>query len=195
MQQRQGTEQAQNRARKPTGFILAGVVGLVLLIAGCGASGPEVTETADGFKRVEAIDMTLQWRVDGNYTEFIVTSPRQGWVGVGFDPDVGMRGADIIIGYVETDGTVVIEDHYGTALTNHESDVSLGGTDDIEIIGGERTSNGTRLHFRRPLDSGDQYDRPLVPGENHKIMLAHGAARDLTSDHGTRSRTSFDVEF
>ncbi len=172
-------------------MLLAAVIAAV---AACDPP-PEVTETDEGFKRVEAIDMTLEWRVDGDMAEFIVTSPEQGWVGVGFDPEATMRGADIIIGYVEDDGNVVIEDHYGDQLTTHRPDTELGGTDDVELIAGELTDGGTMLHFRRPLDSGDEYDNPLNPGETHTFMLAYGTSNDLSSDHGTDSRTSFDVEF
>jgi hypothetical protein len=173
----------------------AAAVGFAAILIGCGSPALEVTETADGFRRVETIGMTLQWRVQGDTAEFIVTSPEQGWVGVGFDPVTTMRGADIIIGYVESDGTVVIEDHYGHQLTAHRPDTDLGGTDDVEVIGGERTGDGTKLHFRRPLDSGDEYDNPLVPGGTHKIMLAYGRTRDFSSDHGRNARTSFEVEF
>lgn len=98
-----------------------------------------------------------------------------------------MRGADFVIGYVENDGNVVIEDH--------TADTELGGTDDVELIAGELTNDGTMLHFRRPLDSGDEYDNPLTPGDTHTILLAYGNANDLTSDHGPDQRTSFDVEF
>ena len=176
------------------GALGTSVAALIMILAGC-PSPPEVTLTDDGFKHVETIGMTLRWRVDGDMAEFIVTAPEQGWVGVGFDPESVMRGADIIIGYVEADGTVVIEDHWGDALTSHRPDTELGGTDDVEIIGGERTNSGTMLHFRRPLDSGDQYDRPLTPGENHTIMLAYGPAADTTSEHQRDARTSFRVEF
>lgn len=170
------------------------LAGVLVVVMACDPP-PEVTVTEAGFKRVETIGMTLEWRVDGDMAEFIVTSPEQGWVGVGFDPQTSMRGADLIIGYVEADGNIVIEDHYGDQLTTHVPDTELGGTDDVELIGGELTSDGTMLHFRRPLDSGDEYDNPLRPGETHTIMLAYGTANDLTSDHGTRNRTSFNVEF
>ena len=175
-------------------IVFAAAVAAAALLAAC-EPPPEVEETAEGFTRVEAIEMTLEWRVDGDMAEFIVTSPAQGWVGVGFDPESAMRGADFVIGYVENDGNVVIEDHYGDRLTNHTADTELGGTDDVELIAGELTNDGTMLHFRRPLDSGDEYDNPLTPGETHTILLAYGNANDLTSDHGPDQRTSFDVEF
>lgn len=177
-------------------FVMLGfAVAFLVVLSACSSPAPEVTETGDGFKQVEAVGMTLRWRVVDDMAEFIVTSPEQGWVGVGFDAETVMRGADIIIGYVEPDGTVVIEDHYGDGLTSHRRDTELGGSDDVEIIGGEVTSDGTMLHFRRPLDSGDQYDKPLVPGQTHKFMLAYGMARDLRSDHGPNARASFSLEF
>ena len=65
-----------------------------------GAKSADVTTTEGGFKQVEEIDMVLQRRVVRDTLEMKATSPGLGWISVGFDADMLMKGADYVIGYV-----------------------------------------------------------------------------------------------
>jgi len=174
--------------------LVLGVVAIALVLAACGGGKPEVevTTNAQGFKQVEAIDMVLQWKISGSTIEIIVTAPGDGWVGVGFDPEEFMKGANFILGYV-ADGTTTIQDHYGNQLINHAHDSDLGGTDDVTVLGGSEDANGTMLHFSIPLDSGDQYDKPLSAGTKHKVLLAYGTTDDYGTQHAQTHRTSLEL--
>ena len=69
---------------------------------------------------------------------------------------------------------------------SHPADESLGGSDDILEYGGVEEGQVTVIEFKIPLDSGDEYDKPLKPGSSYTVLLAWGATDDLTSYHGGR---------
>ena len=174
-----------------TGFLFS-ILATALVACG-GKESIEVTTTSDGFRQVKVIDSTLQWKIQGATLEVKVTAPARGWVGVGFDPDSIMKGANFIIGYVEA-GVGRIEDHYGNKLTEHLSDVELGGTENATLISATESASSTTLHFSIPLDSGDEFDKPLVGGQTYKILLAYHDSDDFVSEHSGDARIGFDVE-
>jgi hypothetical protein len=104
-----------------------------------------------------------------------------------------MQDANIIIGYV-TNGSLNITDQYGTATTDHQLDTEIGGSNDIADASGSESNGRTELRFRIPLDSGDDADKPLTPGETYTVLLAHGPedADDTTTYH--QGRTSVEIE-
>jgi hypothetical protein len=164
-------------------LLLAGA--LLSLGAGCGnPAGP--SGTPDGWMEYTLEGYTLQWLVEDSTGSLRVrmTAPTTGWVAVGFDPVSFMQDANLIIGFVEG-GAPQVRDDFGTGLTSHEADTTLGGTDDVELIGGSETSGETQIEFRIPLDSGDAFDRVLANGTTYMVILAHGAdgADDFTSQH------------
>jgi len=138
------------------------------------------------WQTVGAAGVTFEYRVtpDGLNLEGILIGQTTGWVSVGFNPTFMMRDANIIIGYVTSNGPM-IRDDWGTGNTSHVSDQSLGGTDDVTLIAGSEEDGFTTLHFTIPLDSGDQYDQPLSIGQTYPIILARGAngANNFTSVH------------
>ena len=150
------------------------------------------TVTDDGYKLVESVGMTFRWKVVDDELDIILTSPAKGWLAVGFDPTQVMKDADIYIGFVGEEGNVSVRDDFATWFTSHEPDESLGGNSDVTVTGGSESAEGSRIHFRIPLDSGDEYDRVLTPGGEHEVMLAYGENDDLGKRH--RDRSKFTVE-
>jgi hypothetical protein len=136
---------------------------------------------------VEGSGITLTWEIEGEYLLVSVKAPTDGWVAVGFKPERAMQGANIIIGYVEKDGTVVVEDHYGTRPIAHQSDVSMGGTRDVERIEGSETGGFTTISFAVPMQSDDEYDAPLAAGETFPVLLAYGARDNFRIKHPVRT--------
>lgn len=149
----------------------------VLAMAATAAAQEWQELTVDGF--------TLRWAtLEGGNLGVELTGPTTGWVAVGFDPDQMMQGANLIIGYVES-GTPSLRDDWGVATTSHASDVSLGGSDDVTVDGGSESGGETTIEFTIPLDSGDDYDKPLSPGSTYPVILARGpdGADDFTTYH------------
>jgi hypothetical protein len=160
--------------------------------ADTGAESQEATVEA-AFESLEHEGYTLQWRVDGDMIDVVVSYETTGWLSVGFDPSRMMKDANIVIGYVDGD-TVTISDEYGTGQTAHRADTEIDGSDDLENTSGSESGGVTELRFSMPLDSGDSADKPLEPGQSYTVLLAHGpdGADDKTTYH--EGRTSVEIE-
>ncbi len=142
----------------------------------------------EGFSSVDIDTINVQLMVEGENLRVQVTAPTTGWVAVGFDPSRMMRDANIIIGYVDSNGEIHVRDDYGLGLTRHGADTDNGGTRDVTDIEGEERDGMTQLSFTIPLDSGDELDKPLEPGNTYRIIAAHGpdGKDDFGSYHATR---------
>lgn len=132
--------------------------------------------------------MRVLWSNDAESLYLAMEAPTTGWVSVGLDPETRMKGANYIIGAV-VEGEAKAWDAYGTAPVgaSHPPDEELGGTDDIVAFAGVEEEGSTRLEFQIPLDSGDQYDKPLVPGQTYAIIVAMGNSDEFNSRHTFRA--------
>jgi len=141
----------------------------------------------------EGTGMRLTWTVDGERIFVGLHSPGHGWLALGLAPDGPMmRGADILMGYV-TGGKAVLEDQYGDSPVSHARDVDDGGSEDVDDFAGSEDEGGTTLEWVRPLQTGDELDKPLVAGEMF-IQLAYAEQDDWTSYHG-QTRNTLTVRF
>lgn len=144
------------------------------------------TVAAEYDHETEAGGMSFAWKAADGNLHVKLTAPTTGWVGIGFNPTEGMKGANYILGYVK-DGKVELRDDYGDSERNHNEDVKLGGTSDLTVIGGEEKGNNTIVEFSIPLNSGDKYDSVLNPEEDTVVLLAFGGSRDsMRSKHKYR---------
>jgi hypothetical protein len=173
----------QYRRKEGTVKRLTGLLVALCLLAGCGndATGPDGEPqwedlTVDGFE--------LSWLASDSVLSIELDAPTTGWVGIGLDPEMQMQGADFVIGFA-VDSVVTIRDDWGVAPTSHRADTTLGGTDDIITFDGSENAGRTEISFSIPLDSGDQYDKPLEHGVSYSIILARGpsGADDFSIQH------------
>lgn len=177
--------------------VLVAAAGLAVgSLAGCGDSATEPEQGEGGWQEYSTGDFLFEWQFEDSPAalRLRLTAPTTGWVSVGFDPTSMMEEANLLVGYVEG-GTAYIRDDYGTGQFSHASDVSLGGTDDAEIISGSESSGETSLEFRIPLDSGDQYDKVLTQGTAYTLIFAYGedGADDFASYHAWAEAASFEL--
>jgi len=148
-------------------------------VIGAGSIDPPDTT---GFYSTSAAGVTLKYKVDNTDLHCIISSSSTGWVAVGFNPGSMMQNANYIIGYAQGNNAF-IRDEWGTGTTTHEPDIDLGGTDNVALISGSEIAGETRIEFKIPLDSGDQYDQHLAINETYPIILARGGSDDFTSYH------------
>jgi len=145
----------------------------------------------DGEYAHEAIigEVRLWWRNDAEFLYLAMEAPTTGWIAVGLDPTNRMEGANFIFGAV-ADGEVQIWDAYGTAPVgaNHPPDEDLGGTNDIVTYTGVEEDGVTRFEVRIPLDSGDEYDKPLQPGSTYPVIAAVGTSDSFDARHSSRAQ-------
>ncbi len=143
------------------------------------------------YQKFDTLGITFQWRTTSDSIYVKLSAHTTGWLAAGFDPEPGqkMLHANQIIGYVSA-GAVHIEDDYANQQTSHVSDVSLGGQDNVSDKQGSELAGTTEITFTFPLNSGDQYDKVLVPGDTHTVILAHGAdgVDDFATWHGSTTR-------
>lgn len=124
--------------------------------------------------------MKLSWAVDGDRLRCTMSAPGTGWVRVGFNSVRAQHLANMVLGWVDASGAHV-EDRYANDPPFIEPDVALGGTADVELIGGSEASGRTTVEFSIPLDSGDAFDLPLSAGQTVYFILAYGPDDDPKS--------------
>lgn len=159
---------------------------VIVLSAGSAMAWQEIT--VDGF--------VLRWETaTGENLSVELSAPTTGWVAVGFNPTQMMLNANIIIGYVAS-GTPSLRDDFGWQTTSHRDDTLLGGTSDVTVDGGFETAGSTEIQFTIPLNSGDAYDRQLVPGNTYPIILARSAdgQDDFSALHDAIATTSITID-
>lgn len=157
----------------------------------------EATEEADAAVQIDGTigveeytdtatfgDMVVSWRHDGEFLYLAMEGPTEGWIAVGIEPTQAMADADYLFGYVEA-GEAKFWDAYGTAPVGaeHPPDEELGGTSDIVEMAGTEENGVTRFEVQIPLDSGDEYDKVLMPGESYSIIVAMGPTDEYNSKH------------
>jgi len=153
--------------------------------------------SAQGWQEITVNGFTLRWAtVSGGNLSVELNAPTTGWVSVGFAPTNMMLNANIVIGYVSS-GTQALQDNFGVSPEIHIEDVLLGGTSDVTIdAGGFEAGGSTELHFTIPLNSGDQYDRVLVPGNTYPVIFAMGGngQDNFSSMHTAFGYSSITIE-
>lgn len=137
-------------------------------------------------------DFEIYWLNDDQYVYIGMMAKTSGWIAIGFGPETMMKNLDIIEGIV-TDSKLTISDQFSSGnFGPHLPDTQLGGTDDILASGGKVDNGYTTIEFKRKLDTGDKYDKPLVKGKN-KIAWAIGGS-DLTKHHMSVGYGEIDIK-
>lgn len=127
--------------------------------------------------------LEVYWRNDGEYLYMALKGKTTGWVAIGFEPSYAMKDADMVIGWVQ-DGGVVVIDAYSTGTYGpHPPDTKLGGSDDILEKAGREENGYTVIEFKRKLNTGDKYDKVLTPGKTVKFIYAMADSDDFTAKH------------
>jgi hypothetical protein len=145
---------------------------------------------------IEVAGVEFHWMNDGENLYAALAAQTNGWVSVGFDPENQMQGANFIFGYVQ-DGTPVVQDMFGTqpkGRGSHPPDEQLGGTDDVLEYAGSEEGDLTVIEFRIPLDSGDEFDKPLSAGATYTVLLARGRSDDSDSRHSAEGKTEITLD-
>jgi hypothetical protein len=135
----------------------------------------------------------LSWSNDDSFIYAGIKAKTTGWVAVGFGAESLMKNADIIQGYV-ADGKAVVMDTFSTGQFGpHPPDTELGGTNDIIETSAKIDNAYITVEFKRKLDTGDKYDKPLVKGTN-KIIWAFSSEPKATLKHTARGHGEIDIQ-
>jgi len=135
------------------------------------------TQAAEYDHEIQVNKISFAWKVAGDTLAVKLTAETEGWVGIGFNPEHEMKGANFILGYVK-DGVVELDDDFGNGKNSHKADTKLDGTSDVTLVGGTETDGMTSIEFTIPLNSGDKTDTTIDATGENTILLAYGAGRD-----------------
>ena len=133
-------------------------------------------------------DMRFFWTLQGDSIDVKLSAPTNGWMGIGFNPDVpeNMKGANFLIGYVKG-GKAEAFDHYGTEKNKHKDDEKIDGKSNLSNLSGSEQDGQTVLEFTVPLDSGDSMDGPLSVQGDTVVLLAYGRSDSIVLKHRFRA--------
>ncbi|CAD8190089.1 unnamed protein product [Paramecium pentaurelia] len=108
-----------------------------------------------------------------------------------------MSDADLWV-FEVYDNVITVNDSYCVKHGRPPTDISSGGTDDLQLLGYYYNQNGkTGVKFKRLVKTGDQYDKDLIEGEAVDFIWAHGKteANITVSNHGNVNRGSVILNF
>jgi hypothetical protein len=144
-------------------------------------------------KTIQVKDFTFVYKVDGPNLVASVSCPTSGWVAVGFNPSKIMKDANLIMGYADPEGPVIV-DQFGSDTYKHQPDTSIGGRNDIIDANCVEENGMTTLSFTIPLSSGDSKDVVLQKNSKTKVIFAAGKEKDLKKKHYKTARTEIILE-
>ncbi|ROT77268.1 dopamine beta hydroxylase [Penaeus vannamei] len=132
----------------------------------------------------------MLWTPGEEDITFEIQVATKGYVGLGFSPNGGMAGSDIVLGWVTDGGEVMVQDSYATGYSQPLKD----DQQDVELLGGYQNDTHTVLRFSRPWSTCDEQDFELS-SDTVRVIWAIGSedpAGDLMRRHdhrGTKSLT------
>jgi len=151
----------------------------LLLLAALNAFSQQQILEKEGF--------VLKWESQGENLLITVKAETTGWIGFGIGATRMMKDANMILCWVDdASGIAMAEDHFGIGLTSHKNDISLGGKQNVTVLSGSQNETTTEVTFTIPLDSGDEFDKPLVRGESYRILLASNNSDNISWKHNNR---------
>ncbi|KAL7633131.1 UNVERIFIED_CONTAM: hypothetical protein RMT77_016501 [Armadillidium vulgare] len=133
--------------------------------------------------RLPEVDMVHRAELDQLGSYVLLWNPREedivfevqvrtkGYVGLGFSRTGRMHGSDIVIGWVDRDGTVFFSDRHASGHRTPVEDPSQ----DYELLGGYANDTHTVLRFSRPWVTCDSnHDFPLTD-DTVRVIWAYDA--------------------
>jgi hypothetical protein len=141
-------------------------------------------------------DFILHWRTIGNEIYFAMEGLTTGWIALGIKPSFMMLDADMIFGWVSSNGTVEVVDAYATGPTGpHPPDIDLGGSNDILAFNGSESEQKTIIEFKRLLITSDSdYDNSIPVEGSVKFLWALGSSDLFDAPHARRGSLQWSLE-
>lgn len=131
-------------------------------------------------------DWSFFYTIVGHTLKGGIIAHTNGWCAIGLDPEIKMKGADIIQGWVAA-STEGASDSFGTKeFGPHPLDTDLGGTNNIQYFAVSTHHDRIHFEFRRKLDTEDSFDKPFPTSGNLPILWSYGELMDPSSIHTHR---------
>ncbi|XP_050714984.1 uncharacterized protein LOC126997815 [Eriocheir sinensis] len=111
----------------------------------------------------------MLWTPGDDAIDIEVQVGAKGYVGLGFSPNGGMKGADIVLGWVDTAGKVFLHDRYAEGNMAPKVDVSQ----DVKLLGGYQNNTHTVLRFSRPWNTCDESQDFVLTDDTVRVIWAY----------------------
>ncbi|XP_033336186.2 MOXD1 homolog 1 [Megalopta genalis] len=127
------------------------------------------------FTRHEELDdngeVVLEWDPsDEEMVTFKVTAKTLGYVGIGFNEKNHMKGADILLAWVDDHtGTVNLLDSHG--IEDPDAALVTDASQDVKVLGGSQNETHTSVIFSRNWQTCDPQDHRLT-GDTVRVLWA-----------------------
>lgn len=115
------------------------------------------------------------------------------FVGIGFGGS--MYEADLVAGWVDGNGTAVINDYWSEQEGKPSEDTALGGTNDVNAISATTDGTSTTMVFSRKLVTGDKYDTNISITEPNDMVYAWATGSEGIVYHGPDNHNHIYVDF
>ncbi|XP_011642659.1 MOXD1 homolog 2-like [Pogonomyrmex barbatus] len=101
------------------------------------------------------------WTPDEKDVTFEIQVKTLGYVGLGFTKDDGRAGADMVIGWVDNNGQVHLQDRH---VKDASRDPQMDSSQDYRLLLGYENKTHTVLRFSRQYDTCDPRDLKITVG-------------------------------
>ncbi|OWA50096.1 hypothetical protein BV898_14622 [Hypsibius exemplaris] len=125
----------------------------------------KLTKNADGGS------LDVAWGANDTHVEVELTYPTTGWLALGLSPDGGMDMSDVLFGYVNGDGTFVVQDRY-LAAPDGVGSLSLDTTQNWQGISGSKNGTFTQLRAVRAIRTGDSAQDRAFTDKSQNVIVA-----------------------
>ncbi len=132
----------------------------------------------------------VYWTIDGDTLYMGLNMESRGWVGIGLLEEKTNRklGADHIIFTFDGDTAVVLDMFMDRARGEPVLDDDAGGSNSILDFAVSVDGSNWTVEFSRLLDTGQDTDVAITPGEPINLMLAKATTMALDREHTKRER-------
>ncbi|KAJ3293397.1 hypothetical protein HK104_004493 [Borealophlyctis nickersoniae] len=159
---------------------------VIATMRGLTTSTDSTTSTNSSTQRVQlTTGLALTYKVDatGGTINFQLESNYSGWFAFGIGS--GMANADIMAVYDHGGDTWLPDDRWGSGYVEPPTDVSLGGTNDLQNVVTVNTTFSKRaVSWTRKLTTGDTYDKAISKG-SLSIIWAYSDSSATLAYHGS----------
>lgn len=142
--------------------------------------------------RIEKNGMTVQWYYESNTIVFELSSPKQGWVAIGFNEENTLKGAHLIMARVSSNNIVDVTEHYTIKPGTYKPFIDLGETSQAKVISGSENDKGTTVKFQLPILPPHKLAKDLSQGKSYNLTMAYSLDDDY--QHHSIMRTSVKIE-
>lgn len=136
--------------------------------------------------------MTISWSYINDRIFIEMSAPTEGWIAIGFNTQTTITNIYLIMGVIDSNNKVVVQEHYVISPGNYKSFEALGAKISVKNIEGEQLQRVTRLRFSLPIEAIGSYKRSLEQGAGYILTMAYSLEKDF--QHHSIMRTSAKIK-